>query len=39
VPLGPHKTVLTMRDKVHLGMQAKGFDDSKGRDPPDRPEG
>ena len=26
------------QNKVHLGMQAKGFDDSKGRDPPDRPE-
>jgi PTH1 family peptidyl-tRNA hydrolase len=29
----------SFQNKVHLGMQAKGFDDSKGRDPPDRPEG
>ena len=28
----------SFQNKVHLGMQAKGFDDSKGRDPPDRPE-
>ena len=29
----------SFQNKVHLAMQAKGFGDPKGRDPPDRPEG
>src|SRR6476619_4502511 len=29
----------SFQNKVHLGMQAKGFDDSTGRDPPNGPEG